>query len=74
MRIDRAEDGNFGDWRPVGANVAETRINYGPGYRVYFTRRETALVILLAGGDKSTQAGDISVALRLAAQLEGKIK
>lgn len=68
-RIDRAEDGNFGDCAPVGEGVSEMRIHHGPGYRVYFTQRGMAIVILLAGGDKSTQAGDIKAALKLARQL-----
>ena len=58
--------GNPGDVRPVGEGVSELRLDYGLGYRVYFKRRGRALVILLAGGDKSTQAKDIKVALRLA--------
>jgi putative addiction module killer protein len=68
-RIDRAEDGNFGDCAPVGEGVSEMRIHYGPGYRVYFTQRGMEIVILLAGGDKSTQASDIKAALKLARQL-----
>ncbi|SFX49075.1 putative addiction module killer protein [Janthinobacterium lividum] len=68
-RIDRAEDGNFGDCKPVGHGVLEMRIDYGPGYRVYFTQRGIEIVILLAGGDKSTQAKDIQIALRLAQEL-----
>ena len=69
VRIDRAEDGNFGDCAPVGEGVSEMRIHHGPGYRVYFTPRGVELVILLAGGDKSTQAADIKTALALARQL-----
>ncbi|MGK5004127.1 type II toxin-antitoxin system RelE/ParE family toxin [Janthinobacterium sp. LB2P70] len=68
-RIDRAEDGNFGDCKLVGHGVLEMRIDYGPGYRVYFTQRGMEIVILLAGGNKSTQAKDIKIALRLAQQL-----
>ena len=68
-RIDRAEDGNFGDCEPVGEGVSEMRIHYGPGYRVYFTQRGRELVILLAGGDKSSQAKYIKVAIGLARQL-----
>jgi putative addiction module killer protein len=61
--------GNGGDVKPVGEGVSELRIDYGPGYRVYFTQRGRELVILLAGGDKSTQATDIKAALRLAHNL-----
>ncbi len=68
-RIDRAEDGNFGDCEPVGEGVSEMRIHYGPGYRVYFTQRGMEIVILLAGGDKSTQIKDIKTALEIARQL-----
>lgn len=69
VRIDRAEDGNFGDCEPVGEGVSEMRIHYGPGYRVYFVQRGMEIVILLAGGNKSTQTKDIQVALELARQL-----
>ena len=69
MRVDRAEDGNFGDCEPVGEGISEMRIHYGPGYRVYFTQRGMEIVILLAGGDKSTQSKDIKTALELARQL-----
>jgi len=68
-RIDRAEDGNFGDCSPVGEGVSEMRIHYGPGYRVYFVQRGIELVILLAGGVKSTQSKDIKTALHLAGKL-----
>lgn len=68
-RIRRAEFGNFGDSEPVGEGVSEMRIHYGPGYRVYYTQRGMEIVILLAGGDKSTQAKDIENALKLARQL-----
>jgi len=56
-RIERLAMGNPGDAKPVGEGVSEARIDYGPGYRLYFKRRGRTLVILLAGGDKSTQAG-----------------
>ena len=65
-RIERLAVGNPGDVEPVGEGVSELRINYGPGYRVYFKKRGRELVILLAGGDKNTQAKDIKAALRLA--------
>ncbi|RLJ65060.1 type II toxin-antitoxin system RelE/ParE family toxin [Sulfurisoma sediminicola] len=69
VRIERLASGNPGDVEPVGEGVSELRINYGPGYRVYFTKRGRELIILLAGGDKSTQARDIKAALRLACDL-----
>jgi putative addiction module killer protein len=68
-RIERLVTGNPGDVEPVGAGVSELRINYGPGYRVYFKKRGRELIILLAGGDKSTQAKDIKAALRFARDL-----
>ena len=68
-RIDRAELGNFGDCEPVGEGVSEMRIHVGPGYRVYFVERGLEIVVLLAGGDKSTQAKDIKTAQKLARQL-----
>jgi len=69
-RIERLAAGNPGDVAPVGEGVSELRIDYGPGYRVYFKKRGHRLIILLAGGDKSTQAKDIRAALRLARGLE----
>jgi putative addiction module killer protein len=69
-RIDRLAMGNPGDVAPVGQGVNELRINYGPGYRVYFLRRGLTLMILLCGGDKGTQAKDIKTAKKLAAELE----
>ena len=68
-RIDRAEDGNFGDCKPVDEGVFEMRIHYGPGYRVYFVQRGMEIVILLAGGNKSTQSKDIKNALAIARQI-----
>lgn len=68
-RIERLKMGNPGDVAPVGEAVSELRIHYGPGYRVYFAQREAELVILLAGGDKRTQANDIKLAVRLAKNL-----
>ena len=69
VRIERLAAGNSGDVRAVGEGVSELRIDYGPGYRVYFTKRGREVVILLAGGDKTTQAADIKIALRLARNL-----
>ena len=69
VRVERLAAGNPGDAKPVGEGVSELRIDYGPGYRVYFTIRGSAVVILLAGGDKRTQAADIKTALRLARNL-----
>ena len=68
-RIERLAMGQPGDVRPVGEGVSELRINHGPGYRVYYKQRGRELIILLAGGDKSTQVKDISIALRLARNL-----
>ena len=65
IRIDRVLLGNFGDVKPVGEGVSELRIDYGPGYRVYFTQRGKTLVLLLCGGDKSTQKSDIAEAKSL---------
>jgi putative addiction module killer protein len=69
VRIERLAAGNPGDVRAVGEGVSELRIDYGPGYRVYFTKRGREVVILLAGGDKTTQSADIKVALRLSRNL-----
>jgi putative addiction module killer protein len=69
VRIERLAAGNPGDVRAVGEGISELRIDYGPGYRLYFTRRGREVVILLAGGDKTTQSADIKVALRLSRNL-----
>jgi putative addiction module killer protein len=68
-RIRRLAFGGFGDVKPVGGGVAELRIDYGPGYRLYFVRRGLEIVILLGGGDKSTQAKDINRAKQLAEEV-----
>ena len=70
LRIERLELGNPGDVASVGDGVSELRIHYGPGYRVYFIQRGAILIVLLCGGDKSTQAADIVDAKRLAQELE----
>jgi len=69
VRIERLAAGNPGDVKPVGEGVSELRIDYGPGYRVYYKHCGQTMVILLAGGDKRTQAKDIKTALRLAKNL-----
>ena len=69
VRIERLAAGNPGDVKAVGEGISELRIDYGPGYRVYYKKRGRKVVILLAGGDKSTQAKDIKTALRLARNL-----
>ncbi|OGK83501.1 MAG: addiction module antitoxin RelB [Candidatus Rokubacteria bacterium GWC2_70_16] len=66
VRIERLAAGNAGDVEPVGEGVSELRIDYGPGYRVYFKKHGREVVILLAGGDKRTQSADLKTALRLA--------
>jgi putative addiction module killer protein len=69
-RIDRLSLGNPGDVSPVGDGISEMRIHYGPGYRVYYVQRGEEIVVLLCGGDKSSQASDIRAAKKLASELE----
>ena len=69
VRIERLAAGNPGDVKPVGEGVSELRIDYGPGYRVYYKKQGRSVVILLAGGDKRTQSRNIKTALRLARNL-----
>ena len=69
IRIDRLALGNPGDVKPVREGVSEMRIDYGPGYRIYFVYRGSQLVVLLAGGDKGTQDRDIKTALEMARKL-----
>ena len=73
VRIERLIGGNPDDVKPVGAGVSKLRINYGPGYRVYYMQWGTELIILLAGGDKSSQAKDIDEVLLLADNLTEEI-
>lgn len=70
MRLRMAELGNLGDWKSVGDGVSEMRVDVGPGYRLYFTRRQNVLIIMLAGGDKSTQSRDIKRAQHMLKNLE----
>jgi putative addiction module killer protein len=70
QRVVRLQSGLIGDSKPVGEGVSELRIDYGPGYRVYFVQRRRVLIILLCGGDKSSQRRDINRAKALAATLE----
>lgn len=69
VRIDRLARGNRGDTRPVGQGVSEMRVDYGPGYRVYFVSRGEDVVVLLCGGDKSTQDADIARAKMMAKEI-----
>ena len=69
VRIDRIEEGNFGDHRSVGGGVSELRVDVGQGYRIYYTIRQQRVVILLWGGDKTSQQGDIRRAQRMATDI-----
>jgi len=69
-RLRLAEAGNLGDWKSVGGDVSEMRVDVGPGYRLYFARRASILIVMLAGGGKSSQARDIERAQRILQQLE----
>ena len=71
-RIERMEHGNFGDVKSVGRSISELRITTGPGYRVYFAKREERIIILLVGGDKSTQSKDIEKAVQLLEEYENE--
>jgi len=70
VRIERAKNSNFGDCKFIAEGVSEMRIHYGAGYRIYFLERGEEIVILLVGGDKSTQSTDIKTALKLAQELK----
>lgn len=67
-RLRQAESGNLGDWQPIEGDVSEMRVHFGSGYRLYFVRRGPVIVVLLNGGDKSSQRRDIRRAVRLAAE------
>jgi putative addiction module killer protein len=69
-RLRLAEAGNLGDWKSVGGEVSEMKVNFGPGYRLYFARRGSILIVMLAGGDKSTQTKDIKRAQKVLKELE----
>ena len=71
-RLRLAEAGNLGDWSPVKGDVSEMRVDFGPGYRLYFTRRGRVLIVVLAGGVKSGQKRDIKQALKIAAKTESE--
>lgn len=70
IRMQRIEQGNFGDVKPVGDGISEARISYGPGYRLYFLQHGETLVVLLCGGDKSTQSQDIAKAKKIRKELQ----
>lgn len=71
-RIDRIGQGNFGDAKSVGDGVSELRFTFGPGYRVYYTRRGNVVVVLLCGGDKASQGRDIERAKAMAQEIEAE--
>lgn len=72
-RIDKAQRGNLGDIKPVGDGVFEMREHFGPGWRMYYAKRGDVLIVMLGGGDKTTQAADIAKAIKLTAIMEGLI-
>ena len=68
-RLRQAEAGNLGDWQPIEGDVSELRVDYGPGFRLYFVRRGRVIIVMLNAGDKSSQKRNIRRALKIAAQL-----
>ncbi|MFM2444764.1 MAG: hypothetical protein RJB09_1950, partial [Pseudomonadota bacterium] len=72
IQLLRFGQGNFGDVKPVGEGVSETRLHFGPGYRLYFCKRGDDVILLLAGGDKSSQTADIRQAIALKREIEGR--
>ncbi len=72
-RLRLAEAGNLGDWSSIAGAISEMRVNFGPGYRLYFTRRGRILIVMLNGGDKSTQARDIKRAQHILKELESEL-
>ncbi len=71
-RVERMKNGNFGDYKSLGDEISELRIPMGPGYRVYYTKRGDEIIVLLVGGDKSTQSDDIAKAKHLVKELENE--
>lgn len=71
-RLEKAQEGNLGDVKPVGEGVMEMREFFGPGWRMYYVERDGAIVVMLGGGDKSSQQSDIAAAIALAAALGGE--
>lgn len=69
VRIKKAEMGNLGDHRPVGQKISEMKIDYGPGYRLYFTKKKDVIILLLTGGDKSSQSRDIEKAQKILVEI-----
>ena len=70
VRIRRLQNGDVGDAKSVGGDVRELRLHFGPGYRIYFTERNGSVIILLAGGDKSSQTADIKAAIAMSIQIK----
>ena len=71
-RLEKAQEGNLGDVKPVGEGVMEMREFFGPGWRMYYVERDGAIVVMLGGGDKRSQQSDIAAAIALAATLDGE--